>query len=78
MTGLYIRLCYKLLYPSSEDMTRSSSLLVFIIKPRVLFRVGCPGQTKRCGMDLEIAKGLHHYSLTETVKRKRRDNNCAT
>ena len=41
LIGSYIRLCYKLSHSSSLDM--SSSLLVFIFKPRALFRVGFPG-----------------------------------
>ena len=32
----------------------SSSLLVFVIKPRALFKVGFPDYTERFAMDLEI------------------------
>ena len=56
LIGLYIRLCYKLLHSSSHDM--SSSLLVFIIKPRALSKLGFPDLTERFAVDLEIKKGL--------------------
>ena len=41
LNALDIRLRYKLLHSSSLDMF--SSLLIFIIKPRALFRVGFLG-----------------------------------